>query len=140
MTEQSQGAHIDVEQTVQEQHGGKVTGVEIHEFYGERVVTASSDGTARVWDASSNPSGNYSCSLLAVLNGHTNLVLSAAFSPDGERVVTASADNTARVWIVGLDNLLAEARRQLLPMLTLEECKQYFPDDCPPDATEVPLP
>ncbi len=33
-----------------------------------------------------------------VLEGHTDWVLSAAFSPDGRRVVTASRDNTARVW------------------------------------------
>ena len=58
---------------------------------GTWVVTASLDGTARVWEASSGQ-------LQATHTGHTNMVYSAAFSPDGTRVVTASADNTARVW------------------------------------------
>ncbi len=58
---------------------------------GTRVVTASSDGTARVWDAKTGAT-------LATLSGHTGAVHSAAFSPDGTRVVTASWDKTARVW------------------------------------------
>ncbi|WP_429447016.1 WD40 repeat domain-containing protein [Paraburkholderia sp. WC7.3g] len=56
-----------------------------------RVVTASWDGTARVWDPATGQQ-------IAQLSGHQNLVYSAAFSPDGQRVVTASADRTARVW------------------------------------------
>ena len=57
----------------------------------ERVVTASSDNTARLWDAAAGKE-------IAVLRGHDNPVWSAAFSPDGTRVVTASDDNTARLW------------------------------------------
>ena len=51
---------------------------------GKRVVTASSDHTARVWDLSGPRP------VATVLEGHTDTVLSAAFSPDGKRVVTAS--------------------------------------------------
>ena len=58
---------------------------------GRRVVTASDDETARVWDAERG-------SEIAVLKGHTKSVQSAAFSPDGRRVVTASDDGTARLW------------------------------------------
>ena len=32
------------------------------------------------------------------LTGHTDAVLSVAFSPDGTRIVSGSADNTVRVW------------------------------------------
>ena len=61
-----------------------------------RVVTASEDNTARVWDAASGE-------LIARLVGppwvgHEGRVYSAAFSPDATRVVTASSDKTARVW------------------------------------------
>jgi WD40 repeat protein len=55
------------------------------------VVTASTDTTARVWDAESGKE-------LALLAGHTKAVNRASFSPDGKRVVTASDDGTARVW------------------------------------------
>ena len=58
---------------------------------GGRLVTASRDGTARVWDAQMG----------APLTGplkHGADVTSARFSPDGGRVVTASTDGTVRVW------------------------------------------
>jgi WD40 repeat protein len=58
---------------------------------GQRVVTASKDGTARLWDATSGKPIGESMK-------HDNEVWSAQFSPDGQRVVTASADKTARVW------------------------------------------
>ncbi len=60
---------------------------------GTRVVTASSDKTARVWDVATGKP------LTRPLE-HQGRVWSAAFSPDGTRVVTASDDKTARVWDV----------------------------------------
>mmetsp|Transcript_8701 Transcript_8701/g.30716 ORF Transcript_8701/g.30716 Transcript_8701/m.30716 type:complete len:110 (-) Transcript_8701:254-583(-) len=38
----------------------------------------------------------------AILKGHTDWVISCAFSPDGLRVVTASSDKTALLWDVAL--------------------------------------
>jgi WD40 repeat protein len=60
---------------------------------GKRVVTASSDKTARLWDVET-------AAEIATLKGHTAGVRSAIFSPDGKRVVTASNDTTARLWDV----------------------------------------
>ena len=52
---------------------------------GKRVVTASWDNTARVWDAATGaPIGKPL--------QHEDRVFSASFSPDGKRVVTASDD------------------------------------------------
>jgi WD40 repeat protein len=51
---------------------------------GRRVVTASYDRTARLWDVESGKQ-------IDVLGGH-GVVRSAAFSPDERRVVTASKD------------------------------------------------
>ncbi len=56
-----------------------------------RVLTASDDGTAQVWDAASGKP-------LAAPLRHDGDVLSASFSADGRRVVTGSADRTARIW------------------------------------------
>jgi hypothetical protein len=58
---------------------------------GARIVTASGDDTARIWDAATAKE-------IAVLRGQKSTVLSAAFSPDGARIVTASEDSTARIW------------------------------------------
>jgi hypothetical protein len=58
---------------------------------GQRIVTASDDNTARIWDAAT---GNE----IAPLEGHSGSLRSAEFSPDGQRIVTASYDNTARIW------------------------------------------
>ena len=58
---------------------------------GKRVVTASQDRTARIWDAATGKE-------FLVLEGHGNQVQSAAFSPDGKHVITGSWDNTARIW------------------------------------------
>jgi WD40 repeat protein/serine/threonine protein kinase len=58
---------------------------------GARVVTASSDSTARVWDARTGAE-------VLTFRGHKHHVWSASFSPDGARVVTAGSDKTARVW------------------------------------------
>jgi WD40 repeat protein len=58
---------------------------------GKRIVTASTDGTAKVWDAENGH-------LLLTLYGHKALVESAFYSPIGDRIVTASDDYTAKVW------------------------------------------
>jgi WD40 repeat protein len=54
-------------------------------------VTASSDHTARIWDAITGTE-------LTVLRGHNSGLESAAYSSDGSRIVTASHDQTARIW------------------------------------------
>jgi hypothetical protein len=58
---------------------------------GARIVTASMDKTARLWDAATGEP-------IHVLTGHDDGVSSAALSPDGARIVTCSRDNTARIW------------------------------------------
>jgi len=58
---------------------------------GTRIVTASYDQMAKVWDARTGTSQ-------LDLKGHTSWVTSVSFSPDGTRIVTGSYDQTAKVW------------------------------------------
>ena len=66
---------------------------------GRRIVTGSSDNTAKIWDASSGE-------LLHNLAGHTSRVWSANFSPDGRMIVTGSDDNIAKIWDAETGELL----------------------------------
>ena len=57
---------------------------------GARILTASADNTAKLWDAASGK-------LIASFD-HQDTVRWAAFSPDGARILTASWDKTAKLW------------------------------------------
>ena len=58
---------------------------------GQRIVTASFDQTAIIWNATNGAK-------LTTLQGHSDWVRSAVYSPDGQRIVTASQDGTAIIW------------------------------------------
>jgi eukaryotic-like serine/threonine-protein kinase len=60
---------------------------------GRRILTGSSDNTARLWDSdTAQPVGKPLV--------HQGVVWSAKFSPDGKTILTGSWDNTARLWDV----------------------------------------
>jgi WD40 repeat protein len=56
-------------------------------------VSGSWDNLVKVWSVSASKE-------VASLAGHTNYVLSVAFSPDGQHIVSGSADNLVKVWSV----------------------------------------
>lgn len=60
---------------------------------GAYIVTASTDKTARLWDAHTGRT-------VAVLSGHLGAVNAAVFAPDDKTVATVSDDGTARLWDV----------------------------------------
>jgi hypothetical protein len=60
---------------------------------GALFATASGDGTAILWDASTG-------SQLRTLVGHGSGIQSVAFSLDGKMVATGSEDDTAKLWEV----------------------------------------
>jgi len=88
---------------------------------GFRVVTASMDKTARVWDAAAGKS-------LATFSGYSRDLRSAVFSPDSLRVVITSDDGTTFVW---QEDLWAPRSKQLELLdtgreLTSDERRTYL--------------
>jgi len=61
---------------------------------GKQLVSASHDGTVRLWDAGSGAA-------LQTLEGHSEWVEAVAFSPDGKKLASASDDKTVRLWDAG---------------------------------------
>lgn len=58
---------------------------------GRRVLTASADGTAQLWDSRTGHA-------IGSPMRHQKLVRMAVFSPDGRRILTTCFDGTARLW------------------------------------------
>ena len=58
---------------------------------GQNILSASADGTARIWDIRKGVEST-------VLKGHKDAVYGAAYSPDGSLLVTTSKDKTGRIW------------------------------------------
>ena len=99
------------------------------------LVTASDDGSARIWETSSGQT-------IEVLQGHSDRVVKAAFSPDGKTLVTGSVDGTARIYNINVCNspkeMLKWARawctfgcETIEATLIAPFFRQYFENPCP---------
>src|SRR5262249_21985676 len=72
-------------------HTGAVTGIAF-DGTSQRVLSVSdSDGTARLWDVSFNPTAH-------VLNGMQDELRSATFGADGTRILVQTAQNAYQLW------------------------------------------
>ncbi len=71
-------------------HGASVSSVDFTAD-GRRVLTTSSDSTARIWDVETGREQ-------VRLEGHEAAVSGGEFSPDGALIITFSIDRTARLW------------------------------------------
>ena len=71
---------------------------------GTRIVTASFDGTARLWDAAKSQEDTPPLK-------HDAPVTWAEFSPDGRRVATCSEDKSVRMWEVATGQPVGELTR-----------------------------
>jgi hypothetical protein len=73
-------------------HDGPVVGVDLSQD-GRRVVSASHDGTARVWDVGSGKE-------VQRFTGHKGPVWCVIFCPDGKRAISGGEDGIPRLWDV----------------------------------------
>jgi WD40 repeat protein len=88
---------------------------------GKLALTASQDGTARIYEMSS---GNE----LQILSGNWHEVNSAVFSPDGQMVLTACNDNTARIFEVENGNCIMVLGQPLGDMVYGCISAEFSPD------------
>jgi WD40 repeat protein len=82
-----------------------------------RLVTASFDGTAKVWDVTTGK-------LLFTLKGHSKAVWCAVFSPDGKTVATGGSDHTVRLWDADTGTFIREVAASEDAVL----CVAFSPD------------
>jgi WD40 repeat protein len=82
---------------------------------GKQVASASSDGTARVWDLATGKRRSY---------GHTHSVCSVAFSPDGKTLASAGHDRAIKLW----DLEVQRTRLALPPQNGLVWAAKFSPD------------
>ena len=65
-------------------------------------MSGSYDKTIKVWDAHT---GNL---VSGPFEGHTDWIMSVAFSPDGKYIASGSHDKTIRVWNTFTDNPISD--------------------------------
>jgi WD40 repeat protein len=84
------------------------------------IATASTDQTARIWDASTG-------ALVAQVTGHKGRVSDVAFTRDAKHVVSVSAD-LAQVFECDacVEDVVALARSRVSRSLTNEEREKYL--------------
>src|SRR5262249_32074493 len=74
-------------------------------FPHKKAPTGSEHNTIKIWNL--NTGAEVGC-----LTGHTDLVASAAFSPDGRRVLSGSFDGTMRLWDIAQQQEIRLFRRR----------------------------
>jgi WD40 repeat protein len=86
---------------------------------GDLILTASGDNTARLWNEDGAP--------IAILRGHTGLVIQATFARDGG-ILSASYDGTARLWeaFPQFDGLVHRVKAEVPRCLTLQQRQLLF--------------
>lgn len=101
---------------------------------GARVITASLDGSARLWSLTSSDPSKRSIPL----RSHTKAIRTAVVTRDGRWLITGSTDATIRLWPLRVTELVEQACRIAGANLSREAWEEYVPDQprqatCPSD-------
>ncbi|KAI5776192.1 quinon protein alcohol dehydrogenase-like superfamily [Geopyxis carbonaria] len=72
-------------------HGDSILATQFSPASSSRMVSASGDGTARIWDCNTETP-------IHTLKGHKSWVLCVSWSPDGNLIATGGMDNSVYVW------------------------------------------
>merc|ERR1712196_72402 len=64
------------------------------------IISGSDDNTVILWDARTGKQ-------ISKLKGHTRIVLSVCFSPDGSQIISSSADNTVILWVARTGKMIS---------------------------------
>ena len=80
-------------------HGDAVYAVEYHPTDSSQFVSGSDDNTVKLW--------NLRDRILTTFSGHTDIVNSVTFSPDGETLASGSDDRTFKVWDISGEQIIA---------------------------------
>ena len=85
------------------EHGGGVRTVEFSPVNASLVATAGESNIIKLWNLKNNTA--------RTLHGHTGIVDSMAFSPNGELLASVSDDRTIKLWNVRTQQNVATLRQ-----------------------------
>ncbi|TDC78905.1 hypothetical protein E1283_03895 [Streptomyces hainanensis] len=90
-----------------------------------RTLASVGGSTVRLWDVTDPTRPRR---LVVELTGHTDVIDSVAFTPDGGTLVTASRDGTVRLWALDPDRAAERICAATRGVLTPEVWERHLPD------------